>query len=301
MRRKKEAGEELTYEVDNSPTDPSMGSHTVAMTKILYIDSSDFRMKDHSTYYGLAPNKAVGLKYFGGNLVCDEVVSKNAEGKATELKCHLDSSEDRKKPKSWITWVPENGIRCEVRVYGHLFTCPEPTDRWEEELNDKSEIVQANAIIDPSVSEFVDKKHVDKWTSNPALQFERIGYFVVDVDTNYDSKTNEGALVFNRTVSLKEETFKKELTEEEMAAIDAKKAKQQAEKKAKEERMQIALEDLFKLAPEYKGVYSKYNDDGVPTHLADGKEVTKSAMKKLAKEQKKHQKALASYAKQNKK
>jgi glutaminyl-tRNA synthetase len=299
--KKKAAGEDITYEVQNSPTDASMGSHSVTLTNTIYIDSSDFRMEDNSNYYGLAPNKAVGLKYFGGNLVCDEVVAQNAKGKATELKCRLDTSESRKKPKSWITWVPKNGIRCEVRVYGHLFTVPEPSDRWEEELNDNSETVYANAIVDPSVGEIVDAKDVNIWTSNAALQFERIGYFVVDVDTKYDSKKNEGALVFNRTVSLKEETFKKELTEGEIAAIEARKAKTKSDQAAKEEKMKISTEDLFKLAPEYKGTYSKFNDAGIPTHLADGTEVSKSAMKKLAKDQKKHQKALMSWAKQNKK
>ena len=299
--KKKAAGEDITYEVQNSPTDASMGSHSVTLTDTIYIDSSDFRMEDNSNYYGLAPNKAVGLKYFGGNLVCDEVVAQNAKGKATELKCRLDTSESRKKPKSWITWVPKNGIRCEVRVYGHLFTVPEPSDRWEEELNDNSETVYANAIVDPSVGEIVDAKDVNIWTSNAALQFERIGYFVVDVDTKYDSKKNEGALVFNRTVSLKEETFKKELTEGEIAAIEARKAKTKSDQAAKEEKMKISTEDLFKLAPEYKGTYSKFNDAGIPTHLADGTEVSKSAMKKLAKDQKKHQKALMSWAKQNKK
>jgi len=300
IANKKEAGEGVIYEVQNSPTDESMGSHTVTLTDTIYIDSSDFRMQDNATYYGLAPNKAVGLKYFGGNLVCDEVVAQNAEGKATELKCHLESSEDRIKPKSWITWVPKNGIPCEVRVYGHLFTVPEPSDRWEEELNDKSETIYANAIVDPSVREIVDVKDVNRWKSNHALQFERIGYFVVDVDTKYDSEKNEGALVFNRTVSLKEETFKKEMTAEEIAAVEARKAKGKAEMEAKEIKMKIAAEDLFKLDPEYQGMYSKYDDAGIPTHLADGTEVTKSAMKKLAKDQKKHQKALASWAKQNK-
>jgi len=300
VAKKKAVGEEITYEVQNSPTDEAMGSHTVTLTDMVYIDSSDFRMKDDSTYYGLAPNKAVGLKYFGGNLVCDEVVATNADGNATELKCRLDSSDDRQKPKSWITWVPKNGIPCEVRVYGHLFAVPEPSDRWEEELNDKSEMIYAKAIVDPSVKEYVDAKHVDKWTSNPALQFERIGYFAVDVDTAYESGTNEGALVFNRTVSLKEETFKKKLTEEEIAKIEARKAKTKADLETKEAKMQVSAEDLFKLAPEYKGVYSKFNDEGIPTHMVDGSEVSKSAMKKLAKDQKKHQKALASWAKQQK-
>jgi tRNA synthetases class I (E and Q), anti-codon binding domain. len=269
------------------------------LTDVIYIDSTDFRLEDNSMYYGLAPNKAVGLKYFGGNLVCDEVVSTNGEGKVTELKCHLDTSENRAKPKSWITWVPNDGIRCEVRVYGHLFVVPEPTDRWEEELNDKSEVVYPHAIVDPSVKEYVDVKHVNKWHSNPALQFERVGYFVVDVDTTFDSKTGQGALVFNRTVSLKEETFKKELTPEEIAKIEARKAKNKADLEAKEAKMKISVKDLFRLAPEYKGMYSQFNEDGIPTHMADGSEVSKSAMKKLAKDQKKHEKALASWAKSN--
>ena len=48
--------------------------------------------------------------------------------------------------------------------------------------------------------------------------------------------------------------------------------------------MTIEPEDLFKLAPEYEGKYSKFDDTGLPTHLTDGTELTKSAKKKLEKE-----------------
>ena len=49
-----------------------------------------------------------------------------------------------------------------MRVYNNLFTVPEPTNRWEKELNtDKREVVYPNAMVDPSVSEFVDVKYVD--------------------------------------------------------------------------------------------------------------------------------------------
>jgi hypothetical protein len=54
--------------------------------------------------------------------------------------------------------------------------------------------------------------------------------------------------------------------------------------------MTIAPEDLFKLAPEYAGKYSQYDDTGLPTHLSDGTELTKSAKKKLEKERVKHAK-----------
>ena len=288
-------GEGLTYEVQNSPTDPSLGSHSVTLTDVIYIDASDFRLADSSTYYGLAPNKAVGLKCYGGNLICDEVVQDN--GKIVELKCHLESRDEGKKPKSYITWVPKDGISCEIRIYNHLFLVPEPSDRWEEELNPKSEIIYSNAIIDPSVREVVDVKNVDKWKSNQAFQFERFGYFAVDIDTTFDSTKNEGNLVFNRTVSLKEEREKKELTDEQEAENLRRRQKQQADKEAKAFRMTISAEDLFKVAPEYKGKYSKYNDEGIPTHLSDGTELSKSAMKKLAKEQNKHKKVLANHKK----
>lgn len=124
-------------------------------------------------------------------------------------------------------------MNAQVRVFNNLFTVPEPSSRWEEELNADSEVIHANAIIDPSVCELCDAKHVDKWHSNTALQFERIGYFVVDTDTTFDSTTKTGKLVFNRTVSLKEEAFKKVLTEDEARAIEERreKAKKDIEEK----------------------------------------------------------------------
>jgi len=300
---KDNGGVGMTFEVQNSPTDPAMGSHTVELTSTLYIDASDFRLVDEKDYYGLAPNKAVGLKYYGGNLICDEVIfqdGSNGKDKSQikELRCRLDNAEDRVKPKTWISWVPAGtAIPCEVRIYNHLFTVPEPSDLWEEEINPDSEIIYENAFVDPSVQLLVDKKDVSTIKSNQALQFERMGYFVVDVDSTYESN-GKGRLIFNRTVTLKEEVFKKKatLSKREEEANAARKAKQKADLEAKEARMKIDPKDLFQQAEEYKGKYSKFDDNGVPTHLADGTELTKSAMKKLKKEQDKHAKQLKKLA-----
>lgn len=292
----------MTFEVQNSPTDPKLGSHTVTLTSTLYLDSKDFRLVDHPNYFGLAPDKAVGLKYHGGNLICDEVVKDEESGKVTELRCRLDTSEGRKKPKSFITWVPSDGIPCEVRVYDHLFTVSVPTELWEEELNPKSEAVHSRAVVDPSVGDVVDAKDVDKWSSNVALQFERIGYFVVDDDTTYDSRSNSGKLVFNRTVSLKADSGIKEISEAEALAAAARKEASKKALEAKEARMKLEPVDLFREAAEYEGMYSKFDEKtGVPTHLADGTELTKSAMKKLQKEQAKHSKALTKWKKSKEK
>ena len=292
----KQQGEEgMTFEVPNSPTDPSLGSHTVTVSEIMYIDSTDFRLEDDKSYYGLAPNKAVGLKFYGGNLFCSEIVKKEGD-KVLEIKCTLDKSPDRAKPKSFITWVPDNSLTAEVRLYNHLFTVPEPTDLWEDEINARSEEIFPSALVDPSVAEFCDVKHVGQWHSNPALQFERFGFFVVDSSSTFDSSAKSGDLIFNRTVSLKEEVGKKERSEEETKALGERHAKQKADKEAKEARMKISPEDFFKLVPEHVGKYSKYKegdkDAGLPTHSSDGTELTKSAMKKLEKERQKHIKAL---------
>lgn len=293
--------ETLTFEVENSPTDASLGKHSVTLTSSLYLDATDFRKEDSPDFFGLAPNKAVGIKYHGGNLVCCEVVQE--KGKIKELKCRLDNSDGRPKPKTFLSWVPADGIKAEVRVYNELFTVPEPSDLWEDELNPQSEIVYKNAILDPSIKEVpgIDKKDVDQWTSNTVVQFERMGYFVVDIDSTFDTKTGEGSLVFNRTVSLKSEGPKAQKTAKELAQNAARKEKNQRDLALKEARMKIEPKDLFCLAEEYKGKYTKFNDEtGVPTHAADGTELTKSAMKKLAKEQQKHTKALAAYKKNKK-
>jgi glutaminyl-tRNA synthetase len=280
--------ETLTLVVQNSPTDPAMGEHLVTLTSPFFIDASDFRLEDSADYYGLAPNKAVGLKYHGGNLICEKHFESN--GSVVKLECRLDTSEDRPKPKTHISWVPSNAIQCEVRVYNNLFTVPEPSELWEDELNPESEIVFAKALVDPSVADIADKKDVDEWTSNAAVQFERMGYFVVDLDTTFEASTGQGKIVFNRTVSLKEETSRKKLSKDEEQALDARKAKQAADKAAKEARLRIPPIELFQKGEEFAGMYSKFDEaTGLPTHTADGTELSKSQVKKLAAKQKKHE------------
>jgi tRNA synthetases class I (E and Q), anti-codon binding domain len=226
------------------------------------------------------------------------VVEEN--GKISELKCHLDNSEARPKPKTFLSWVPSDGFRAEVRVYNELFTVPEPTDLWEDELNPESEIVYDKAIVDPSIKQVagIDKDSVDQWTSNTVVQFERMGYFVVDLDTTFDAKTGEGTLVFNRTVNLKSEGPKAQKSATKVAEDDARKQKQARDLELKAARMKIEPDDLFRLAEEYKDKYSKFDPEtGIPTHDAAGTELTKSAIKKLAKEKQKHANALAAWKK----
>jgi glutaminyl-tRNA synthetase len=90
-------------------------------------------------------------------------------------------------------------LPCEVRLYEHLFTKPNPDDVEEDghfldNLNPNSlEVLQS--VIEPSV-----------WgaSAGAQYQFERTGYFTVDPDST------PAKLVFNRAVGLKDSYAKAE-------------------------------------------------------------------------------------------
>ena len=166
-----------------------------------------------------------------------------------------------------------------------MFTVPEPTDNWEDEINEESEVICKNALVDESVVGLAVAG--SKWESNLVFQFERVGYFVVDNDTT------KGNIVFNQTVGLKEDSAKGKGGGEKKvdAAAQAKKDAQNEIKRKREERNKLTEAEFFMKAEEFAGKFSKYDDTGFPTHTADGEALTKSAGKKLKKELDKHKKA----------
>lgn len=281
-----------TCTVPNIPTDPSKGSHDVIFTPTFYIDGADVRAEADSNFFGFAPTQLVGLKYADVKVRCDSV-KVGKDGKPTEVICSV--TDEVTKPKSYITWVSAvHNLPCEVRQYGHLFTVPEPSDKWEEEINAESEVVISTALVDPSAGELCDASSTDKWNSNNSFQFERIGYFVVDDDTTYDSKSGKGKIVFNSIVSLKVDIAKD--TKKDATASAAAHAQRQRQAILKA-RLSIPVEEYFKKVEDYAGMFSKFDVDGFPTHDKDGEELKKSAAKKLKKDLAKHQKSLMNAAK----
>eukprot|EP00814_Leptocylindrus_danicus_P009909 CAMPEP_0116008050 /NCGR_PEP_ID=MMETSP0321-20121206/2643_1 /TAXON_ID=163516 /ORGANISM="Leptocylindrus danicus var. danicus, Strain B650" /LENGTH=712 /DNA_ID=CAMNT_0003476821 /DNA_START=165 /DNA_END=2304 /DNA_ORIENTATION=- len=301
-----------TYEVQNSPTDETLGCHMLKFTpKCFYVDLSDFGMdNDGGNFYGLTPDQHVGLKYVGANLHVSKLIhDKSSPEKLVEIEAKLDLSEGKPKPKSHISWCPSDSVKCEVRVYNNLFVVPEPSEKWEEELNPQSEIVYPNALVDPSVLEVAKKIEFSseetggktKVTEDMSggtdrhFQFERLGYFIIDLDSARDAKSGAYKLVFNRTVNLREDIpvkAKSATSAKDKEKLEARKVAQAKQLAAKEARLKISPENLFKEADEYKGLYSAFDGDGIPTHDAAGEKLTKSAMKNLKKEQAKHVKQL---------
>jgi hypothetical protein len=65
--------------------------------------------------------------------------------------------------------------------------------------------------------------------------------------------------------------------------ICSRKEEQQAALAAKEAMKNIKPEDMFSTGPD-ASLYSKYDNDGIPTHTTDGEPLSKSQFKKLKKD-----------------
>uniref|UniRef100_A0A8C8IH47 glutamine--tRNA ligase n=1 Tax=Oncorhynchus tshawytscha TaxID=74940 RepID=A0A8C8IH47_ONCTS len=184
--------------VPDFPANEFMGSHVIPFTRTIFIEQSDFREVMEKGYKRLTPDQPVGLRH-AGYVISVQKVIKDAQGRAVELEVHCCSSnEAAEKPKAFIHWVSEPQ-KCEIRLYERLFLHKNPEDPSEvpggflSDINPNSLQVIDSALVDISVSK---AKVFDKF------QFERVGYFALDPDSTADK------LVFNRTVTLKEDPGK---------------------------------------------------------------------------------------------
>ncbi len=183
----------------NNPEDASAGTRKVPFSRVLYIERDDFRENPPKQFYRLSPGREVRLRY-GYFITCTNVV-KDASGEVVEVHCTYDpatrggNAPDGRKVKSTIHWVSAtHAIPAEVRLYENLFLKEDPNDveegkDWTDNLNPNSLELVSEAKLEPSLANA---------QIGIAYQFERLGYFCVDPDSK------PGALVFNRTVALKD-------------------------------------------------------------------------------------------------
>lgn len=185
-----------TVTVPDFPSEPGKGSHSVNFDKVIYIEGSDFKETPEKGYRRLAPNQTVGLRHAGYVVKVSKVI-KNSTGQVQELECTCETTDKAEKPKAFIHWVAKP-LPVEVRLYEALFKHKNPEDASEVPGGfltdcrlDSLQVVCALADVSVKSAKVYDK-----------FQFERIGFFSVDSDSA------AGKLVFNRTVSLKEDTGK---------------------------------------------------------------------------------------------
>jgi glutaminyl-tRNA synthetase len=194
-------GKEELLDCVNNPEDPAMGTRKVPFSRVLYIERDDFMENPPKKFYRLAPGREIRLRY-AYYITCVKVVKDERTGEVTELHCTHDpetrggSSPDGRKIKATLHWVSAgHALRAEVRLYDHLFSIPNPGD-----VKDDAEFKNS---LNPDSLEILTSSRVEPCLADAApgsqFQFERLGYFIVDpVDSS------KGALVFNRTVSLRD-------------------------------------------------------------------------------------------------
>jgi glutaminyl-tRNA synthetase len=187
-------------DVVNNPEDSAAGTRKVPFGREIYIERDDFMEHPPKKFFRLAPGREVRLRcaYF---VTCTDLV-RNDRGEIVELRCTYDpatrggDSPDHRRVKATLHWVPAaQALPAEVRLYDRLFSTEDPEKEtgvnktFLDHVNPHSLEVLRGCLVEPSVA-----------AAPPGCryQFERLGYFCVDTDSK------PGALIFNRTVSLRD-------------------------------------------------------------------------------------------------
>ena len=188
-------GKSEELEAINHPDDPAAGTRKISFGRELYVERDDFMENPSKKFYRLSPGREVRLRY-AYLITCREVV-KNPAGEVIELRCSYDpatrggNAPDGRKVKATLHWVSApDAVPAEIRLYNPLFNRPDPSaGNLAAELNPNSVEVLPNCQLEPALA-----------GSSPevAVQFERLGYFQLDPDSE------PGQLVFNRTVGLRD-------------------------------------------------------------------------------------------------
>ncbi len=195
-----------TEEMDliNNPEDESQGSRKVPFSREVFIERNDFMVDPPRKFFRMGPGREVRLK--GAYIVKCEDYKMNAEtGEIEEIYCTYDPdtksgmSRANRKVKGTLHWVScAHALDAEIRIYDRLFMDEAPDGHegkdFKEFLNPDS-LQKTTAKVEPALAKAKALDH---------FQFQRIGYFNIDPDTE-----KEGRLIFNRTVPLRDSWSKK--------------------------------------------------------------------------------------------
>ncbi|XP_076264536.1 glutaminyl-tRNA synthetase [Rhynchophorus ferrugineus] len=186
----------IEISVPNFPNNPELGNHTVIFNKVIYIEKNDFMEVGDKNYRRLTKTQPVGLRHAGYILEVVDIKKNNSVIVEIVCKC-TEVDKTPSKPKAFIHWVSDP-IKIEVRLYSPLFNHENPEDTSK---------VPGGFLTDcnPNSLEILESyadKSLNKASVLDRFQFERIGFFSIDPDTN------KSKIVVNRTVGLKEDAGK---------------------------------------------------------------------------------------------
>ncbi len=197
----------------NNPENEADGTHTMDFSREIWIERDDFMEVAEKKFMRLAPGKEVRLKnaYI---IKCNEenACEKDENGKVTTIYCTYDPESrsgmpgsNRKIKGKTLHWVScHDAVKAEVRLYDRLWKVENPRDEMAQirETQNCDAVTAMKQIINPDSLKVYHDCYVEPFaaTMKPGdyLQFQRIGYFMMDPDSTGDK------LVFNKTVGLKD-------------------------------------------------------------------------------------------------
>jgi glutaminyl-tRNA synthetase len=194
-------GQTETLDAINHPDDAALGSRPITFSRELWVEREDFMEEPPKKFFRLSPGREVRLRY-GYFITCREVV-KDEAGEVIALRCTYDpatkggNAPDGRKVQATLHWLSAaDAVPAEVRIYNPLFARPDPGADGDvfADLNPDSLEILAGAMVEPALATLAEGE---------VVQFERQGYFCPDPDSR------PGALVFNRSVGLRD-TWAKE-------------------------------------------------------------------------------------------
>ncbi len=181
----------------NNPENEADGQHGITFSRELWIEREDFMEDAPKNFFRMVPGKEVRLK--NAYIVKCTGCKKDAEGNIEEIYCEYDPESKsglegaNRKVKGTLHWVSAaDCVKAEVRLYDRLFTVENPSadERdFRDLLNPASLEIRKNCYVEKYALDIQDK---------PYLQFQSIGYFT------FDKNSTSEALIFNKTVGLKD-------------------------------------------------------------------------------------------------
>ena len=191
-------------EAVNNPEDESKGSRLIPFSKNLFIERDDFKEEANRKYFRLTLGKEVRLK--SAYIIEGQSVVKDSAGNIIEIHCTYDSDSksgsgseaSQRKVKGTIHWVSQDtSISAQVNVYDRLFSDESPDQHKDQDFTEfinRDSLGQLTAKVEPSLVNLLPGTNV---------QFQRLGYFVTDINSTSDN------LIFNKTAGLRDTWSKK--------------------------------------------------------------------------------------------
>lgn len=185
-------------DVQLNQNDSQFGTRLVELTKEIYIEKDDFMVHKEESWHRLYLNGEVRLRY-SYVLKCNEII-RDENDNIVGLNCTIDYDTFGKNPKNRkikgvIHWVnSKNSIKIVANLYDRLFKESRPDKVIDKNFID---LINPNSLISKDI---LIEDTIKKFNIHDRFQFERIGYFIIDKNSNISNNK----FIVNKIVGLKD-------------------------------------------------------------------------------------------------